>query len=105
MKAKKEKKNNLAPVPPQRVKLRDGTTLTMGDEVSTDFHPTCSGLIFVICEMNPFPGQCESGFMIVVHLKGEPDRKILGFKKEGMDLGPDGIDGNWFRKIETKKCN
>jgi len=80
-------------------KLREGTELNIGDEVETNYHHTCEGRIFVVCEINPWP-QCESGAMVVVHLQGHPDRKILGFKKEGLDLGPDGIDANWFKKIK-----
>lgn len=80
---------------------RDGTILSICDEVEVKpgFNAKCDGLTFVVCEINPFPGQCESGTMVVVHLKGSPDRKILGFKKKGHDLGPDGLDANWFKLI------
>lgn len=79
--------------------LRDGTILAIGDEVETDYHPSCLGRIFVVYEINPWE-LCESGSMVVVHLQGHPERKILGFKKEGLHLlGPDGIDANWFKKI------
>ena len=84
--------------PAQQVTLRDGTILNMGDEVETDAYPQCKGQTFVICEMNPWPGGCESGVMVVAHLKGDESRKLKGFKKEGADLGPEGLDANWFKK-------
>ena len=79
---------------------RDGTKLFIGDEVvvKPGFHKNCEGRTFVVCEINPYP-HCESGTMVVVHLKGSPERKIVGFKKEWHDLGPDGLDANWFFKI------
>lgn len=80
------------------VQLRDKTILTMGDEVQTSFHKSCLGKTFIICEMNDFPGGCESGIMLVVHLKGDPERKITGLKKEGYDW-VEGIDANWFKKL------
>lgn len=77
---------------------RDGAKLFIGDEVivKPGLNKKCEGLLFVICQINPYP-DCESGSKVVVHLKGSPDRKLLGFKKEGHDLGPDGIDANWAR--------
>lgn len=75
--------------------LRDGeTTIDIGDEVETDFHKNCLGRIFVVEEVNPY-ANCESGFMIVVHLKGHPDRKMKG------SLGI-GIDANWFKIVKKQ---
>lgn len=80
--------------------LRDGAELNIGDEVETKF-PGCRGYTFIVCEINPYE-DCESKTRVVVHLKGDPSRKILGFKKDGYHLnGPDGIDTNWFKKINT----
>ena len=80
--------------------LRDGTVLNLEDEVTTTY-PGCKGYTFIICEINPWEF-CWSKAMVVVHLKEDPSRKILGFKKEGMDLGPDGIDASWFKKVIAK---
>lgn len=81
--------------------LRDGSELKIGDEITTNLSKKCEGEIFVVCEINPWP-ICESGFLVVVYLKSDPERKILGFKKEGVDLGPDGIDSNYFVRVEKK---
>lgn len=78
------------------VMTRDGEVLKMGDEVTTDWHEKCVGQTFVICEMNAW-STCESGVLVVAHLKGDPSRRIEGFKKEGIDLGPSGIDANHYR--------
>lgn len=78
--------------------LRDGSTLKIGDEVTSTFKG-CAGYTFIVCEINPYE-HCESHTRVVVHLKGDESRKILGFKKEGHPLnGPDGIDANWFKKV------
>lgn len=78
--------------------LRDGTELHVGEEVTTDIYSKCVGQVFVVEEINPYE-YCESGTMIIVHLKSDPERKMLGFKKEGwVKPGPDGIDANWFKK-------
>lgn len=79
-------------------KLRDGTELEIGDEVETKF-PGCKGHTFIVCEINPYDC-CESGTLVVVHLKGDPERKILGLKKHGHEHWPDGIDACWFSKIK-----
>lgn len=77
---------------------RDGTELNIGDEVEVvGYHKSCNGNTFIVCEITAYQF-CESGFMVVVHLKGEPDRKLLGFKKEG-HVFQDGLDANYFRKI------
>lgn len=78
-----------------------GDTLRPGDEVTTLYHHQCVGQVFVIEEMNAYPC-CASGVIVLVHLKGEPDRKLTGFKKEGyVQLKPEGIDANWFRKVNN----
>lgn len=79
--------------------LRDGTTLKINDEVECTAYPQCAGQTFIICEITPWP-HCESGFMVVAFLKGDPERKIKGFQKEGIDLGPAGIDSNHFVKVK-----
>lgn len=78
--------------------LRDGTELDIGDEVTTNFRG-CKGHEFVICEINPYD-TCESGFMVVAHLKGSPERKIKS-PFAGKDGRPEGMDANWFKKIKT----
>ena len=81
--------------------LRDGSILEIGDEVETSFKG-CAGYLFIVCEINPYD-LCESKAMVVVHLKGDPSRKILGFKKEGYIFnGPDGLDANLFRKVQQQ---
>ena len=80
-------------------KTRDGNELSIGDEVEViGYHHTCEGKTFVICEITPYDN-CESGAMVLVHLKGEPDRKIVGFQKEGYEFNhPPGLDANYFKK-------
>lgn len=78
--------------------LRDGSTLEIDDEVTTEWHHTCIGTVFVVESITAHPGYCESGFLVVVHMKDDPTRKILGLKKEGKEF-PDGIDANHFKKI------
>jgi hypothetical protein len=62
---------------------RDGSELNIGDEVEViGYHKNCN----------------DQTFMVVVHLKGEPDRKLLGFKKKGF-VFQDGLDSNYFKKV------
>lgn len=75
--------------------LRDGTTLEVGDTVTTNYKG-CKGYEFTICEINPY-ATCESGFMVVVHLKGDPTR-VIKSPFAGKDGRPSGIDSNWFVK-------
>lgn len=79
--------------------LRDGSTLEVDDEVTTDFYPQSIDIIFVIESITSHAGYCESGFLVVVHMKDDPARKILGLKKEGREF-PDGIDANHFKKVQ-----
>jgi hypothetical protein len=84
----------------QEVLLRSGEILRMGDEVTTSWHDNCDGNVFIVCEITPYE-YCDSGYMVVAHLKGDPERKIRGFQKEGfVKPGPDGLDANWFKKIK-----
>jgi len=82
---------------PDSAILRDGSRLNLGDEVITNYHESCIGKTFIVCNIIPH-AHCESGTLVTVHLKGDEQRKMLGFKKEGMDFS-DGIDANWFKKI------
>lgn len=66
------------------------------DEVTTDF-PGCKGYVFVVEKITIHPS--ESGYMVVVALKDDRKRKILGLKKEGLTF-VDGIDANWFTKSQ-----
>jgi hypothetical protein len=86
----------------QQVALEDGTILKMGDEVETDLYPQCAGHTFIICQMTPWE-HCASKVMVLAHLKGNPERKLVGFKKEGRDLGPEGIDAGHFKLVNNKK--
>jgi hypothetical protein len=84
---------------------RDGTRLGLGDEVITDLHAACQGETFIIEQITPHP-YCESKTHVLVHLKGNPERKILGFSKPGLfDEDPPGIDANWFLLANTEKTN
>jgi len=83
----------------QSAKLRDGSEISIGDEVTSTFKG-CKGYTFIVCEINPWEF-CWSKAMVVVHLKEDPTRKILGFQKEGHDLGPPGIDASWFTKVKA----
>lgn len=71
--------------------LRDGSTLTIGSEVETRFHEKCDGVIFVVCKITPY-AHCQSGFLVLVHVKDYPERLL----KSSMS---NGIDTNWFTKI------
>lgn len=79
--------------------LRNGITLKIGDEVTTNIYPKCVGQVFVIEEMNEYAA-CDSGVIILAHLKDDPERKLRGFQKEGyVQLKPEGLDANWFEKV------
>lgn len=79
--------------------LRDGTVLEIGDEVTTNYHKTCIGQIFIVEAITPYRW-CESKTMVLVHLKGDPARKIVGLQKEGIDNHPPGLDANWFKLLK-----
>lgn len=76
---------------------RDGTILKIGDEVTTKWRG-CEGFVFIISEINPYDS-CESGSMVVAHLKGEPER-VIKSKFAGKDGRPPGLDANWFEKVK-----
>ena len=80
-------------------KLRDGTILRIGDDVTSNYRG-CVGHEFTICQINPYES-CESGFMVVAHLKGSPDRPIKS-PFAGKDGRPEGIDTNWFKPITNE---
>lgn len=63
--------------------------ISLGDTVLTDYHPACVGCVFVVTRITPY-GYCESGHMVLVHLKDEPERTLQG--KLGL-----GLDTNWFK--------
>jgi len=75
----------------QEAKTRDGIVISLGDEVETNWSPKCDGVIFVVCEITPYD-ICESKFMLNVHVKGSPDRKLKA-------SSPLGFDTNHFKKI------
>ena len=77
-------------------KLRDGSELIIGDEVTTHF-AGCKGYVFVVCEINPYEF-CESKSMVVAHLKGYPER-VIKSKFAGDNGRPNGLDANWFKKV------
>lgn len=95
-KARKNKEVQVKELP--KALTRHGVVITIGDEVGTDWHHTCIGKVFIVETITPFE-LCESGFMIVAHLKTDPTRKLLGMKFEGVTKKiPDGLDSNWFKK-------
>ncbi len=67
---------------------RDGVVLTVGDKVTTDYHPACAGCVFTIATITPFDA-CESGHMIMAHLEHDAHRELRG---TGL-----GLDANWFK--------
>jgi len=84
-------------------RLRDGTELNIGDEVETGFHKKCEGEIFVVSEIHPW-SSCESKTLILVHLKGHPDRPLksqfAGRVEADGSVRPPGIDANWFKPLK-----
>lgn len=77
--------------------LRDGTTkITVGDEVETNFHEKCAGVIFIISSIEQYQW-CESGFILQAHVKGNPDRVLKTMEAAGI---PVGLDANWFVLIK-----
>ena len=79
-----------------RAVLRNFDTLEVGDDVTTEFRG-CSGYEFTICEIHPYE-TCESKAMVVVHLKGYPER-VIKSPFAGKNGRPEGVDANWFKKI------
>ncbi|HNU15328.1 MAG TPA: hypothetical protein PKI55_12815 [Chitinophagaceae bacterium] len=77
---------------------RDGSVIQVGDDVRCLLYKKLLQEEFVVESITENPGGCESGFMVVVHLKSDPSKKIVGYKKEGRNF-IDGIDANWFEKI------
>lgn len=77
---------------------RDGGILKVGDRVTTNFHPKCEGVIFVVEQISAW-AHCESKFLIVVHMEADPERKLLGAESVNPNR-PQGIDTNWFKKID-----
>lgn len=87
----------------------DGSVLRIGDEVEAKllygngcvkYFRKCEGVVFIVEKIGYHPGCCSTGYMVVVHVKGSPERKMLGFKKEGLTF-IDGLDADWFTKINV----
>lgn len=82
----------------------DGSVIRVGDDVeaktSFGYYNKCEGVVFVIERIQHLPGYCKTGYLVLVHVKDQPDRKLLGFKKEGREF-PDGLDADWFMKIDV----
>lgn len=70
---------------------RDKTTICVGDDVETSYHPKAVGIVLTVSEIVEDPN-CESGFMVKAHVKDHP-AKTLKTKTE------DRLDVNWFNKI------
>lgn len=87
----------------------DGSVIRVGDEVEAKmitgngkemwYSKHCEGVIFVVEEITRY-SQCSCGYMVLAHLKGSPDRKLMGVKFEGMQF-PDGLSADWFMKINV----
>jgi hypothetical protein len=80
----------------QKAVLRDGTILSVGDEVVTNYHPTCIGKVFIVEEIIPYD-YCESKTRVLVHLKDHPERKLYGYDKDKDSENGYGIDANWYK--------
>lgn len=76
---------------------RDGNVIRIGDHVSTDFHPSCVDRVFVVFEINRHDN-CESGFMILAHLKDSREREIRGVNGQGLDT-------NWFKVVKCPEIS
>lgn len=95
--ARKKLSKHTAPEPKSVATLRDGCTITIQDEVTTRY-PGCKGKVFVVIGMEPYE-KSESGMMVIVEEKGNPENKLLGLSVPGYNKPcPDGLDANWFRK-------
>ncbi len=77
---------------------RDGDVLQVGDNVRCLLYKKLLQEEFVVESITENLGGCESGFMVVAHLKSDPSKRIVGMKKEEHNF-VDGIDANWFEKI------
>ncbi len=82
----------------------DGSVIRIGDEVEaktqSGYFRKCEGVVFVVERIQDLLGYCKTGYLVLVHVKDQPDRKLLGFKKEGREF-PDGLDADWFVKINV----
>ena len=72
-------------------KTRDGQEINIGSEVTTEWHKTCIGNVFVVFQIIEY-ACCESGFLVNVHLKGDPTRIMK--TSDGL-----GLDTNWFKLV------
>lgn len=74
---------------------RDGTMLRLNEEVTIKpgLNSHYRGLTFIIIEMTPF-GECESGTLCKVQVKGDESKVVKGTTGNG-------IDANWFKKVEN----
>lgn len=65
-----------------------------GDEVSCSFRG-CAKDAFEVVRVHA-SNNCQSGYLVVAHLKGDPARDIRGTIIDGVNYG---IDSGWFSKI------
>lgn len=73
-------------------------SVEIGDEVVTNFF-NCSGFDFVVARIHR-SNHCQSGFLVVAHLKGDPSREIRGTVIDDVNYG---IDSFWFKKKDVDK--
>lgn len=76
---------------------RHGNVVRLADEVETNYHPNCIGRVFVVSEIIPWDN-CESGFMILAHLKDSRERVIRGVNGQGLDT-------NWFKVVKCQEIS
>ena len=74
-------------------KKRNGETIEVGDEVTTNWTSHCEGKVFVVEKITSHFNLCESGHLVLVHLKEDVERKLKGFTGNG-------IDTNHFTKVK-----
>lgn len=84
----------------------DGTELCIGDQVHACriyedgrrlwFHYSCRDVIFIVESIVKYK-YCSCGYLVVVHMKEDPSRKILGCKRS--DENAVGISADWFVRV------
>lgn len=78
---------------------KEGERINIGDTVTTKFRG-CVGHEFTVKEISPYQ-YCGSGFLVVVHLKGDPSREL--HSKFALTEGrPQGLDAHWFSLVKTE---
>ena len=72
----------------------DGSVIRVGDEVEaktqSGYFRKCEGVVFVVESIQDLPGYCKTGYLVVAHVKDQPERKLLAAVTKAVSVSNSG---------------